>query len=317
MRDRDRCSWGTARPAAMVLIVGLVALSAGPVGARDLPGGDLDLPRGRPGQLAQSDLAIPPPPPPPALPGQEPSAPIIETAPAPDPVPAPAPAPVIETAPSLEPEPAPVPAPALAPAPVPEPAPLAGRDLVMAIQQELAERGYDPGPADGLMGTRTANAIRRFQSDTGLPADGAPSQGLYQAILAAEPANPAAAGPTPTSTVVAPEAPALAPQPETLEGSVTVLDTANLVVAGQVVALAGVVAQTAPFFVRGMEAYITSQGGTVSCRPAAGGRYRCRTRTGYDIAEAAILNGAARASDDAPAKYREAERKARAGRVGI
>ncbi|WP_416898066.1 MAG: peptidoglycan-binding protein [Minwuia sp.] len=49
---------------------------------------------------------------------------------------------------------------------------------VRSIQQLLADRGYDPGPADGLMGTRTGNAIRAFQKDAGLKVDGQPTDTL-------------------------------------------------------------------------------------------------------------------------------------------
>ncbi len=47
------------------------------------------------------------------------------------------------------------------------PAPI-GANLVMEVQSELLRAGYDPGPADGLMGGRTRDAIARFQTDHGL-----------------------------------------------------------------------------------------------------------------------------------------------------
>src|SRR5919106_1029799 len=43
---------------------------------------------------------------------------------------------------------------------------------VMEVQQSLAGMGYDPGPVDGVIGSRTRAAIRAFQADTGLPVDG-------------------------------------------------------------------------------------------------------------------------------------------------
>lgn len=48
------------------------------------------------------------------------------------------------------------------------------RDLstVRALQEALVELGYDPGKVDGLMGPRTANALRAFQRRGGLLADG-------------------------------------------------------------------------------------------------------------------------------------------------
>ncbi len=38
-----------------------------------------------------------------------------------------------------------------------------GRELLKAIQTELDALGFDPGPADGLRGTRTTQAVRAFQ----------------------------------------------------------------------------------------------------------------------------------------------------------
>ncbi len=43
---------------------------------------------------------------------------------------------------------------------------------VKEIQQALASAGYEPGPVDGKMGRKTREAIRRFQKDAGLKADG-------------------------------------------------------------------------------------------------------------------------------------------------
>lgn len=40
------------------------------------------------------------------------------------------------------------------------------------IQQKLNELGYSCGVADGIMGTKTRNAIKNFQKDHGLTVDG-------------------------------------------------------------------------------------------------------------------------------------------------
>ena len=40
---------------------------------------------------------------------------------------------------------------------------------VEAVQRRLAELGYDPGVADGFMGSRTRAALRALQEDRGLP----------------------------------------------------------------------------------------------------------------------------------------------------
>ncbi|HHY90978.1 MAG TPA: LysM peptidoglycan-binding domain-containing protein [Clostridiales bacterium] len=43
---------------------------------------------------------------------------------------------------------------------------------VMEIQALLRKIGYDPGPIDGIFGTRTMQAVMQFQRDNGLAADG-------------------------------------------------------------------------------------------------------------------------------------------------
>lgn len=46
------------------------------------------------------------------------------------------------------------------------------RGLVAVAQRELAVQGYDAGPVDGRLGPKTRNALKAFQADKGLPADG-------------------------------------------------------------------------------------------------------------------------------------------------
>ena len=43
------------------------------------------------------------------------------------------------------------------------------RAATRALQTLLTENGYDAGPADGVLGARTARALREFQRDRGLP----------------------------------------------------------------------------------------------------------------------------------------------------
>ena len=49
---------------------------------------------------------------------------------------------------------------------------------IHAVQARLTQLGYDPGPVDGVMGGKTAAAIRRFQSDHGIPQTGRPTPQL-------------------------------------------------------------------------------------------------------------------------------------------
>lgn len=52
------------------------------------------------------------------------------------------------------------------------------RDVIREIQRLLANRGFDPGPADGRTGRKTGSAIARYQKSTGLAVDGRPSRDL-------------------------------------------------------------------------------------------------------------------------------------------
>lgn len=51
-----------------------------------------------------------------------------------------------------------------------------------ALQEALAERGYDPGPIDGIIGAGTRAALRAWQKDNALPADGYASGGVLNAL---------------------------------------------------------------------------------------------------------------------------------------
>lgn len=46
------------------------------------------------------------------------------------------------------------------------------KEIVKRIQHELARKGFDPGPVDGVWGRMTENAVRKFQLSKGLVADG-------------------------------------------------------------------------------------------------------------------------------------------------
>lgn len=50
-------------------------------------------------------------------------------------------------------------------------APMTGDD-VLAMQQRLAELGYNTGQTDGIFGAKTDRCVREFQRDRGLPEDG-------------------------------------------------------------------------------------------------------------------------------------------------
>lgn len=58
-------------------------------------------------------------------------------------------------------------------------------ETVAGIQSRLSYLGYNPGPADGIYGKRTARAIRAFQKDHGLQVDGQITTALEDRILVA------------------------------------------------------------------------------------------------------------------------------------
>jgi len=95
----------------------------------------------------------------------------------------------LESAPSavaqLPPPPIPQPAPILAPA-IPPSYPMAGqgRSTVAEAQRLLGSLGYRPGPSDGIMRQETRAAIRAFEQDRELPAQGRLSRGLMTRLRA-------------------------------------------------------------------------------------------------------------------------------------
>ncbi|MEO1200527.1 MAG: peptidoglycan-binding protein [Pseudomonadota bacterium] len=59
---------------------------------------------------------------------------------------------------------------------------LDGPQLVSAAQYLLNRLGFDAGPADGLVGPRTRDAVRAFQTQQGLPETGQITQELIEAL---------------------------------------------------------------------------------------------------------------------------------------
>ncbi|GGX76882.1 hypothetical protein GCM10007160_00030 [Litchfieldella qijiaojingensis] len=58
-------------------------------------------------------------------------------------------------------------------------------DLVLETQKHLNQLGFDAGPEDGIIGDRTRGAIKRFQQQQSLPANGEPSESLLDKLRAA------------------------------------------------------------------------------------------------------------------------------------
>ena len=66
--------------------------------------------------------------------------------------------------------------------PPPEDTPALSRDTILELQVALNERGYDAGKPDGITGPATRSAIRKYQHDEGLIADGFPEQELLDRL---------------------------------------------------------------------------------------------------------------------------------------
>ncbi|TQV86072.1 lytic murein transglycosylase [Exilibacterium tricleocarpae] len=56
------------------------------------------------------------------------------------------------------------------------------RQAVQSLQTELVQRGLEPGKADGILGPATRAAIRAFQHDRGMLADGYPHPEVLRAL---------------------------------------------------------------------------------------------------------------------------------------
>jgi len=86
-------------------------------------------------------------------------------------------------------------------------------------------------------------------------------------------------------------------------------------VGDQVVRLQGL-ATIVPEQRKRFEGWLAAHENALQCEPQAGGTYRCLTNARADVAEALLLNGAATATSDAPAAYKDAMARAMAEKRG-
>lgn len=54
--------------------------------------------------------------------------------------------------------------------------------LVKTLQEKLSERGFDPGPIDGILGSKTKTAIILYQQSVGLVPDGIAGPKTWQSL---------------------------------------------------------------------------------------------------------------------------------------
>ncbi len=108
----------------------------------------------------------------------------------------------------------------------------------------------------------------------------------------------------------------LPPPPATITHP-TVQDTATLLADSQTYVLDGLQGLGAPYAGQ-MQGYIATNGDSLSCNPqATPGHYICVLADGTDIAQAALVNGGAVVTSDAPDSYRVQQREALNNHRGI
>lgn len=61
--------------------------------------------------------------------------------------------------------------------------PVRASETTRSIQRELAARGYEPGPVDGIHGLLTRASIMAFQHDKGMPVTGEANDAVLKAII--------------------------------------------------------------------------------------------------------------------------------------
>ncbi len=236
-----------------------------------------------------------------APPAAPPSTPVASASP-----PAAAPSPASAAAPTATPAAPTTPVastnpPAQPPAAIQAPA-KPDNSLVIATNTSLAPQPAAPAAGSQPAATGTpspAASGSQAPAATGLPS----SEQTHPPQVASLPPNtaqpPAVSGATPD-----------------IEGEVSaVLNSAALVVAGKVVNLYGIRGETGQL-ATAMQHYIEQMGNRVSCFARPGRSFECHVGK-VDLAEAAVLNGAARVRPGAPSKYRVAEQQAKAARRGI
>jgi endonuclease YncB( thermonuclease family) len=130
---------------------------------------------------------------------------------------------------------------------------------------------------------------------------------------------PLVPGAVPVNTPVEP-APAVAPPPPPVEpiklDHPKVIDTAKLQSGDTTVSLYGIegIAGTSA---QGLQGFIGSGTGQVTCQAQGGTGFVCLMPDGTNVAQVALVNGAAKTTADAPDAYREQEAAAQAARRGI
>ena len=201
---------------------------------------------------------------------------------------------------------APVPAPAVASKPGNIQA-LSPDNVVDGVHIAITSPGLlEPPQAGGQPGsqpTATPASLTSPLAGTAAPATDAPATGAPGA--GAPPAEAPATG----------ALPAVQPEPVNIDHA-TVVDTADLKAGDRIVPLYGIDGLQGEA-AQGLQGFLGSTESHLTCQAQSGSGFVCLLPDGTDIAEVALVNGAARAKDDAPDAYRDQEAAAQAARRGI
>ncbi len=104
--------------------------------------------------------------------------------------------------------------------------------------------------------------------------------------------------------------------PETLRlDAPLVTDTASLRSGNRLIRLFAI--NGLPEHASEMQAFLAAQGGALDCVSTGTGSFTCTTPSGIDLAELALVNGAAVVQPDAPERYWQQQAAARAARRGV
>jgi endonuclease YncB( thermonuclease family) len=121
--------------------------------------------------------------------------------------------------------------------------------------------------------------------------------------------------PAPAIAAPAVAGPAIPAEPVSLDHP-SVIDTAKLKAGDTTVTLFGIEGQTGEA-AQSLQSFLSSTNDHLTCQAQTANDFVCLLPDGTDVAQAALVNGAARALPDAPEAYREQESLAQAGRRGI
>jgi len=69
--------------------------------------------------------------------------------------------------------------------------------MTRTVQKALVEKGFDPGPVDGIWGSKTKAAVMKFQESAGLTANGEVDDATKSGLLSSMSAAPSAVSPAP------------------------------------------------------------------------------------------------------------------------